>query len=865
MEEQLQLVRGVSPLEVARFETLFKLFDEDGSGSISVKELADLMPRLGVFHTEEELQELFLATDQDGSGDVDFSEFLNLMASQREENQLNLLVNGRASISRLKVSLKLNNNRISPDGVFCSVLEMVTLSCLLLYCVIISFEWIVIDMEYGWKYRVIPSSIFVMDILLRLSVVALITGDNNDRLVQEQPELMTGYLKSKGFRYDILAALPLDIIFINFYYAKMVLQSFRLVKLFRVGDMFPIHGKELLTPSYAYMRFQVFPMVRLLFWAILTVHVLSVIWIGLDPEYGDYVDAIYFVMYTLSSTGYGDVTVRTAPQKLYCVALFCVATIVTGLIVGKLVKLSEQADLRSDTQTKMLETLAVMQHMCIPEDFAQEILAQQYHRLQNSFSIYSATIDNLPQAMRDRMLLYARMKVVCHVPMFSGSQEICLAKLAQALVSVVVPPDEYVIIAGEEGMEMYFLFHGTCDVIGETGTWLAFIKRGGVFGEIALLSATRRAASVKSLTYCQLFRLDKGSFDDISYQFPELRDAVAAVAQSRTKKKKYSCATAHTAQDCPPPNTGTAVSLRRSSRTAAKIAASRGAIKRDSKSALKGDAEDFNVKVTLVDGNGDLDNTETPEEMQPVPQAEIPGIVGLLRPTSPEYCVLNNGSRSSCRIPIDGGSDGSDDYVESMGTSSRLSCQTQYMQVQIPRVSDAFEAEKTETTLIPESTERERPSLNQALTARRSTKGGVVNKTKNRIEPEINQVRQINDHHREKDKEIEGTTFDKKIIHTIEETHNIVRLLSSRLLKMEHSIEDLLRKSGKSGKEGDTILTKTVLVRNKASTRNLLNGGEIGVPAPTTAGDQPGLVSSPRGERGATTPRGLRNSSSFTK
>eukprot|EP01064_Diplonema_japonicum_P008643 TRINITY_DN1607_c4_g1_i1.p1 TRINITY_DN1607_c4_g1~~TRINITY_DN1607_c4_g1_i1.p1 ORF type:complete len:845 (+),score=105.27 TRINITY_DN1607_c4_g1_i1:72-2606(+) len=539
MEEQLQLVRGVSPMEVQRFETLFKLFDEDGSGSISIRELADLMPRLGIFPSEEELHELFEATDADQSGDVDFSEFLSLMARQREENQLALLGRNRDSFLRLRQASFIPQ-RIAPDGILCSIWEAAILSAILFYLIVISLEDFVPSWEVPVEFKIIPSILFIVDILLRCFVISFVS--HNELMISQQPQMVKAYLSSRLFIADVLAALPFDLLLHNYKATRMVIQHLRLAKVSRVPSMFPVIGRELITPSYTYFHFSFFPMMKLSFWAIFVVHSLTTIWLALKGD-ENYIDALYFVMYTITTTGYGDIGVDTQGQKVFAVVLFCCATLISGLVVGKLVKVSEQADLVSDTQTKMLETLAVMEHLCIPKDFAEEILAQQYHRLRNSFSIYSDAIDNLPQAMRDRMMLYARMKVVTHVPMFMGIHEICLAKLAQALVSVVVPPDEYIIIAGEEGIEMYFLFHGACDVWLANGTWIAYVKRGGVFGEIALLKKTRRAASIISLTYCQLFRLDKTSFDTISFEFPELYENVQAVAEKRVKhpeKKKES-------------------------------------------------------------------------------------------------------------------------------------------------------------------------------------------------------------------------------------------------------------------------------------------------------------------------------------
>jgi CRP-like cAMP-binding protein len=69
---------------------------------------------------------------------------------------------------------------------------------------------------------------------------------------------------------------------------------------------------------------------------------------------------------------------------------------------------------------------------------------------------------------------------------------------------------EYVIQAGELGMEMYFILEGTADVISATGETLANLYKGYQFGEIALLPSqpTVRNAHVVATTNMSLAVLD---------------------------------------------------------------------------------------------------------------------------------------------------------------------------------------------------------------------------------------------------------------------------------------------------------------------------------------------------------------------
>ncbi|XP_045165572.2 neo-calmodulin-like isoform X3 [Mercenaria mercenaria] len=64
----------------AEFREIFKLFDKDGDGAISTKELATVMRSLGQNPTEQEIRQMVKMVDADNDGEVDFDEFMKLIA-----------------------------------------------------------------------------------------------------------------------------------------------------------------------------------------------------------------------------------------------------------------------------------------------------------------------------------------------------------------------------------------------------------------------------------------------------------------------------------------------------------------------------------------------------------------------------------------------------------------------------------------------------------------------------------------------------------------------------------------------------------------------------------------------------------------
>ncbi|GBG28898.1 Calmodulin [Hondaea fermentalgiana] len=72
--------------QIAEFKEAFSLFDKDGDGTITTKELGTVMRSLGQNPTEAELMDMINEVDADGNGTIDFPEFLTMMARKMKDS-----------------------------------------------------------------------------------------------------------------------------------------------------------------------------------------------------------------------------------------------------------------------------------------------------------------------------------------------------------------------------------------------------------------------------------------------------------------------------------------------------------------------------------------------------------------------------------------------------------------------------------------------------------------------------------------------------------------------------------------------------------------------------------------------------------
>eukprot|EP00662_Eupelagonemidae_sp_cell21_P008559 gene8559-1440_t len=133
-------VRGVTSSELQKYRNLFELYDADGSGCISLPELGDILPRMGIFLGGEELAQLFQILDSDDSGELSFDEFIEVVVQQKQLAQLSLLSEDRDSSRRLQENLRLRPWAVWPDSWARCAWDAATLCSALFFVIVVPLE-----------------------------------------------------------------------------------------------------------------------------------------------------------------------------------------------------------------------------------------------------------------------------------------------------------------------------------------------------------------------------------------------------------------------------------------------------------------------------------------------------------------------------------------------------------------------------------------------------------------------------------------------------------------------------------------------------------------------------------------------------
>jgi calmodulin len=79
------MIANLSKEQIAEFREAFEIFDYDGDGCITIKELGIVMRSLGQNISETELIEMITELDENGDGVIEFKEFLFLMTRKMKK------------------------------------------------------------------------------------------------------------------------------------------------------------------------------------------------------------------------------------------------------------------------------------------------------------------------------------------------------------------------------------------------------------------------------------------------------------------------------------------------------------------------------------------------------------------------------------------------------------------------------------------------------------------------------------------------------------------------------------------------------------------------------------------------------------
>ncbi len=126
-----------------------------------------------------------------------------------------------------------------------------------------------------------------------------------------------------------------------------------------------------------------------------------------------------------------------------------------------------------------------------------------------------------PDASPQAEAAAARAEVMSQLFLFADLPFHARARVGRLVDELFVTPGDIVVDQGERGRAMFVVVQGEVEVLRD-GIVLARMGPGDHFGELALVDAQPRSATVRATQYGSLIQIDRKALDDFSRREPEL-------------------------------------------------------------------------------------------------------------------------------------------------------------------------------------------------------------------------------------------------------------------------------------------------------------------------------------------------------
>ena len=574
-----------SQLKRDRLETIFRRYDVDGSGTIDAAELQLVLEEVGQTVSDAEIEVIMKKIDSDNSGEIDFEEFLQAVeaSDNRTFDEMNKAIEekvfGKQTKSR---DILPGEDGYADPRKGCGLLHPATNRrrlydlvqlCLLFYTMFevplqIAFAD---DPEPGSLFFIIDLcvwSFFCFDLFVQMHTYYL--SGRTGLWVSDVTKIRARYFRS-WFIIDFVAIFPVDYLLrLLHYHGGAEANSFRMLRLARLlrylrllklmnfsraGAVLELI-KDAAGLSAMTMDFFV-KILGLVMFCICFNHLAGLMWLFIgrlyssriepypdtpmlswwDDLYGpqidngivvtrweQYVDAVYFVMTTLTSVGYGDITPLNVEEKWYCYIMMYTTAFVYAYVIGVFADIV--ANRRSDRNlfdSKMRSVFEYLEYVDAPEDLKEKVNTFYTYRYPRKTLFDEDVIyEELPPKFSTRLVLHRFERTVHHVPFFRKATNECIVAICRQFHGFTAMTGDMILERYEHNHELIILERGSAT--GLDGAVTTTYPAGSFFGEMEFLGlADVSTIAVRAEEHCALYGVRYADIADTLSEHPEVQ------------------------------------------------------------------------------------------------------------------------------------------------------------------------------------------------------------------------------------------------------------------------------------------------------------------------------------------------------
>ncbi|XP_023014489.1 potassium/sodium hyperpolarization-activated cyclic nucleotide-gated channel 2 isoform X1 [Leptinotarsa decemlineata] len=246
--------------------------------------------------------------------------------------------------------------------------------------------------------------------------------------------------------------------------------------------------------------------------------------------------SFYSATMILLHVSHGDHSIEYIHRKLGIVFFigigYCVQLCLFIQILQVWIKFSNA---RNKNESLFQQFTEYLKYKDLPVSLRKKFFSFYQFKFQNQFYNEAHINRMVSKILKQEILVYVTKNHVQRVEFFKDMPDAVLAKLVSRLKSEIYLANDVILTAGVAGNCMYFIYFGTVAIYSPGGREICHLEDGAHFGEIALIFNEPRVASVKAVTPCELFILNRSDFLEVLEPHPDIKDKITLLAQERLR------------------------------------------------------------------------------------------------------------------------------------------------------------------------------------------------------------------------------------------------------------------------------------------------------------------------------------------
>jgi hypothetical protein len=366
------------------------------------------------------------------------------------------------------------------------------------------------------------------------------------------------YLRAE-FLIDAVANLPVLILPLlasdQFVFGLSLVAFFRLPQLMRIARLFVILKRW---EAFSWIADGYLRIVKFLGFVALLVHWIACAWFvaamitgfsqdswvvrtgieALDPA-DQYIRSLYWTIATITTVGYGDITPGHTAE--YAVALIVMITGASlyAFLIGSVASLLSNLNASQNRHKKRVMVVTQYLHdRHAPRQLSDRVRSYYDYVWERDRGLNDAALLNdLPGPLRLDIMLHITRNILHDAPLFQHCSDPLRDALLMALELQIYPPDSYIVRKGEPGKQVFFVTDGSMEIIfGEDQRVYGEFGPGDYFGHLSMVLGETRTASIRTLTYCDVYVLGQEKFRKLRDDFSEFSEVLKLLSVEKTEK-----------------------------------------------------------------------------------------------------------------------------------------------------------------------------------------------------------------------------------------------------------------------------------------------------------------------------------------